>query len=306
VSSAASTLTLVAGRARAVVVPAVGGSLASFTRDEREVLQSAASAALDGGDVLGMACYPLVPYSNRIAHGRLDFDGDTHLLAHGLPGVPHAIHGVGWQRPWQVAGAEASRVRLVLEHTGAGDAARQWPWPFRAEHELALVVDGDGVALVASLAVENTGGSRFPCGLGWHPFFPRDPSTTLSFLAQGMWHNDETGLPLRCSRPEPWGFARPRTLAGVALDNVFAGWSGSAQLAAPARGLAIALDASAACRHLVVYTPADGRSVAIEPVTHVTDAFNRAAQGEPDTGMQVLLPGARMSATLRIHAAPAR
>jgi galactose mutarotase-like enzyme len=114
VSSAASTLTLFAGRARAVVVPAVGGSLASFTRDEREVLKSAESAALHRGDVLGMACYPLVPYSNRIAHGRLDFDGDTHLLAHSLPGVPHAIHGVGWQRPWQVAGAEASRVRLTV------------------------------------------------------------------------------------------------------------------------------------------------------------------------------------------------
>jgi aldose 1-epimerase len=303
VSSVTSTLELVAGRARVVVVPAVGGSLASFTRDGREVLKS---AALLDGNVLGMACYPLVPYSNRIAHGRLAFDGEAHVLAHGLPGVPHAIHGVGWQRPWQVAGAEASRARLVLEHAGGGEAARRWPWPFRAEQELALEVDGDGVALVASLSVENTGGSRFPCGLGWHPFFPRDPSSTLSFVAEGMWDNDESGLPLRCVRPEPWGFDRTRTLAGVALDNVFSGWSGSAQLASPARELTVVLAASAPCRHLVVYTPGDGRSVAIEPVSHLTDAFNRAAQGEADTGMQVLVPGARMSATLRIEAVPAR
>lgn len=297
-------VTLVLGNARAAVLPAVGGSIASFTRAGAEVLKSASSAALAAADVLGMACYPLVPYSNRIAHGRLHFDGQTRLLACCLAGVAHAIHGVGWQRPWRVTSVQASRVRLVLEHGAEDEMARLWPWPFRAEQELALEADGESVTLVASLALENVGSSRFPCGLGWHPFFPRSASATLAFAADGMWENDATGLPQRCIRPEPWGFSRARRLDGVTLDHVFAAWSGVAELMLPECGLAITIDAAAPCRHLVVYTPADGQSIAIEPVTHVTDAFNRAAQGASDTGMLVLDPGAQAAATMRIRAAP--
>jgi hypothetical protein len=34
----------------------------------------------------------------------------------------------------------------------------------------------------------------------------------------------------------------------------------------------------------------------------MTDAFNRAARGEPDTGTRILPPGGAFSCTIRIHA----
>ena len=70
------------------------------------------------------------------------------------------------------------------------------------------------------------------------------------------------------------------------------------------RGLSVTLRADAPCRHLVVYTPHDRRSIALEPVSHVTDAFNRAARGDADTGMLLLEPGARIACTMRIDATP--
>jgi aldose 1-epimerase len=299
---ASAAIVLEAPEARAVVVPAIGGSIASFGWRGFEVLRQAAPAAMERVDVLGMACYPLVPYSNRIAFARLCFAGAEHRLARNFGDHPHSIHGLGWQRAWRVTGRAPGRVALAFDHAATDEVAPHWPWPFRAEQDFELRAEGDGIVLACSLALTNTGRETFPCGLGWHPFFPRTASTRLAFGARGMWQTDATGLPTLCTRPEPWGFAAGRDLRGVALDNVFDGWIGAVRLHRPECGLVTTLSASAPCRHLVVYTPPDGGFVAIEPVTHLTDAFNRAARGSADTGMLSLDPGARISSTMRIAA----
>jgi galactose mutarotase-like enzyme len=38
----------------------------------------------------------------------------------------------------------------------------------------------------------------------------------------------------------------------------------------------------------------------------MTDAFNRAAAGQPDTGTRLLAPGATFSCTMRISVSPGR
>ena len=297
-----TTLTLAAGAARVLVLPEAGGSIATFTWRGVDVLKCASPEAIADGDPLGMASYPLVPYSNRIAGARLAFEGGSHALRRNLPGHPHAIHGVGWQRRWRVAEHGATRARLELDHLATGADAADWPWPFRAVQELAVESDAEGACLVATLSIENTGPHRFPCGLGWHPFFRCDATTRLAFASAGVWRTDGGGLPTACERPEPWGFPTLRPLPADHLDNVFAGWAGEAVLHHSDRGLAVTLHADAPCRHLVVYTPDDRRSVALEPVSHVTDAFNRAARGDADTGMLRLEPGARIACTMRIDA----
>jgi aldose 1-epimerase len=40
--------------------------------------------------------------------------------------------------------------------------------------------------------------------------------------------------------------------------------------------------------------------LAVEPVTHMTDAFNRVARGEAGTGSRTLAAGAAFSCTMRI------
>src|SRR5512144_3354357 len=122
-------IALVAGVARIGIAPRVGGAIASFAFDGQDVLRPTSAGA---SDVRAHACWPLVPYSNRIAHARLEHAGRVHALARNFNDHPHAIHGVGWQRPWTLAPRDAVRARLVLDHMPAGDGALAWPWPFRA------------------------------------------------------------------------------------------------------------------------------------------------------------------------------
>jgi aldose 1-epimerase len=299
----AMLLELTTATARVAIAPAIGGSIASFTHGGRAVLRTTASSALSARDVRGLACYPLVPYSNRIRDAELRFAGRRYALARNFGSHPHSIHGVGWQRAWTVAEHTGNHARLVLAHEARGDDARAWPWDFEATQAFRLTDPGDGAALLmATIALRNTGSEPFPFGLGFHPFFPKHARTRLHFAVAGVWRNDPTQLPQALEAiPSAWRFDPPRALGATALDNVFTGWHGVATLADAAQA-STRIDADRALGFLVVYAPHGADFVAVEPVSHETDAFNRSADGALRTGMRVLAPGSAFSCTMRISA----
>ena len=299
----AEPLLLAADDARVELAPSVGGAIARFTFHDIDVLRPVAADARATGNVRGYGCYPLVPYSNRIADARFAFDGRTYSLARNFGDHPHSIHGVGWQRPWRVVAQEAASALLAFDHDGAGADATAWPWPFRATQWFALTADSAGAMLAARITIENGGAEAFPFGLGFHPFFPRTKATELGFHADSVWETDATQLPTtRIAIPERWRFDPPRAADSVALDNVFTGWRGKATLVDATRGLATTIDADSSAAFLVVYVPPARDFLAVEPVTHMTDAFNRAARGESETGIRILAAGAAFSCTMRIFA----
>jgi aldose 1-epimerase len=244
-----------------------------------------------------------VPYSNRIRDARLHFRGREYVLERNFGDHPHAIHGVGWQRAWAVAEHAANKARLILAHEPRGDDARAWPWPFQATQAFRLTdVAENSALLMATIALRNTGSEPFPFGLGFHPFFPKQASTRLHFAAAGVWRNDRTQLPQALEAiPDAWRFDPPRPLDAITLDNVFTGWRGAATLADGALA-STRIEADRALGFLVVYAPHGGDFVAVEPVSHETDAFNRSADGASRTGMRVLAPGSAFSCTMRISA----
>ncbi len=296
-----TTLELSAGRARVVLAPQVGGAIAAYEWNGKPVLRPTPRDALIAGDVQRFSSYPLIPFSNRIADATLHWQGVEYPLPRYLSGHPHAIHGNGWRRAWQVVERAPARATLELVHTAAGESAREWPFAYRARQGFDLADN----ALAMSLAIENTGSASFPFGLGWHPFFPRTAATVLSFAVARVWQTDATVLPTQLERiPPTLDFTLPRPIGAITLDHCFTGWRPPATLRWPERGLAATVSADAACTHLVVYVPADRDYLAIEPVTHMTDAFNRASAGQPDTGTRVLAPGATFSCTMRLSVSP--
>jgi aldose 1-epimerase len=236
------------------IAPELGGALVAFAWRGRPILRPTPESALADRNVRATSCYPLVPYSNRIANARLSFAGREYALARNFGDHPHAIHGVGWQRAWHVREATSHRARLALVHGARGVDKAAWPWPFDATltFELPEPADDRSAVLVATLTITNSGVSAFPFGLGFHPFFPRDARTEVGFAAAGVYENDATQLPLRRTTvPPAWQFDPPQPSKATALDNVFTGWRGDATLVDRETGLATALAADRACRYLV-------------------------------------------------------
>ena len=102
------------------------------------MLRPTAASALAAGDVRNFASYPLVPFSNRIANATLHWRGTQYPLPRYLAGHPHAIHGNGWQRTWDVVEHAPPRATLELVHDALQARKLEWPFPYRARQTFVL------------------------------------------------------------------------------------------------------------------------------------------------------------------------
>jgi aldose 1-epimerase len=274
-------LELEAGDYRLELAPERGGSVLRFDWRGEPLMRPVC-----GPGIFDVACFPLVPFSNRIARGRFRAGERVVSLFPNFPGSdhPHPIHGFGWLTPWRVS--EAGRRDALLEHQ---HDPGEWPWAYRATQAFRLSEEG----LIMALAVTNLAESAMPAGLGFHPYFPRDPDTRYLGLHSGEWQNSPECLPqeLRtATRPIDWWDGRP--IATRAVDTAYVGRKGPLTLEWPARGHGLAIVPSAELATTVVYTPAGESYFCVEPVSHMTDAVNRPGD---DTGLVWLEPQASMS-----------
>lgn len=289
-------ITLRTGPLGVVLAPSVGGSIARFWSESGrrpvELFRAAPDDAMRDRDPWAMASFPLVPWSNRIRHGRFTFGSRAVSLPPSRPGDRHAIHGHGFRAAWQVVDVGPTRAVLEYRH-----AAGPWPWAYRAVQRVTLTA----TALELELRLTNESDEPMPAGLGWHPYFPRTPGTTLTASVGALWLTDAEILPVsRVAPPADRDPGRGLAVDRVSLDNAFVGWPGRAVVAWPERRAQLRLDASEPLRTLVVYTPPGQPFFCAEPVSHITDAFNRAAAGQADTGMLSLEPGETVRATLTL------
>jgi aldose 1-epimerase len=293
-------LTLQSGESSVVLAPEIGGAIVGWTLGAMPLLRRPQPDAILPGDVRGLACFPLVPYSNRIAQGRFHWDGEDHVLARNFGDQPHTIHGIGWQRTWEVAAAGATSATLTLQHDAAGEQARHWPFAFAAEQRFTLASD----ALSVVLTLRNLHRAPAPAGLGLHPFFPRADTATLRFNAARVWTNGADMLPTEAAAvPRAWDHATGQRIGTVALDNCFAGWDGKAHIAWTPHGPSLTVAADGLFQHLVVYTPPGQDYFCVEPVSHMNDAINRTAT-VPQHGMRILAPGEVLQGEISFRLTP--
>lgn len=231
-----------------------------------------------------LACYPLVPWSNRIGHGGFELDGARVSLPLNRVDDPYPIHGTGWQRIWQVEQQDTHRVGLTLDDATPGAYA------YRATQQYALHDD----TLRVTLSVRNAGNTALPFGLGLHPFFLHHDGARLRATATQVWLNDgQSPMPVEhVDVPAAWDFSEGRALPGEELNHCFTGWNGQATIEWPGPGLA--LDLAADVDAFILYTPVGADFFCFEPVDHCIDAVHRPG-GPMAHGMTRLAPGESLS-----------
>jgi aldose 1-epimerase len=272
------------GETRVVIEPSIGGSIARFTWRGRDVLRCAPE---NTRSPLDMACFPLVPFANRIAYGRFVWQGKTITLSSNFGDHPHPLHGQGWQSVWRVISGNDAHAVLAFEH-----AAGEWPWLYDAQETFSLAED----SLTVALSLTNRGREPMPASLGFHPYFPRSNRTRLTASVEGMWQTDKTQIPTVLAAPI-LDFAKGVVLDTVPfVDNCFTGWHGPVRIAQP-DNLEIAVHADA--RFLQIFLPEEAHYFCTEPVTAMPDAVNRS---EPpgETGLLALAPGATYTISMTI------
>jgi aldose 1-epimerase len=243
-----------------------------------------------------LACWALLPYSNRLRDGRLVHAGTTWRLPVNHEGFLHPQHGLAWIRPWQVHAASADAASLVL----ACAAGRDWPFAFEARLDYRLLDDG----LEITTSLRNLAGVAAPVGLGQHPYLHRPRGARLQAQVGSVWRCDGDVLPVaRVPLPAHWNLPAGCDLDGVAIDNCFEDFAGEAWLHLPG-GARVQVQADASCRHVIVYNPPDGPFVCVEPATHMPDAANLALVDASVRPMPLAAPGDTMQVRHRIRYHP--
>lgn len=268
--------------------PECGGSILAFEWRGQPLLR-----ASSGAGILDVACFPLVPFSNRIADGRFTWGARAVALKPNFPEVDprNPIHGFGWLSEWQVLNSCERELRL--EHLYS---ASEWPWSYRTE--LAYALDEEGLS--ARLSLTNLSDAPMPAGLGFHPYFPQMGPTRYLGLHRGEWRSGASAMPIELElRESPTDWWHGAAVATRTVDTVYTGREGDLKIFWPERNLALRIGLSDNLSATCVYVPPRTDWFSVEPVSHMTDAINRP--DAPDQ-MASLPPGETMVVEMRLQA----
>ncbi len=254
-----------------------------------DIMRPTASELLYGKSSAKFSSYTLAPWSNRIPNGQFEFQGQSHQLRINIPKEQTARHGDVHDRAWQVIN-HGSSLECSFESGWYPDI--NFPFPFA----MTMVHSLENNVYKTQMTLTNTGSSPMPVGMGIHPYFLRRGTVPkLRFQAQRIYLTDSSNVPQQGAEsiPERFEFSQNKPLSDFGIDHVYQGWDGVALLEWD--DLTLHLAATDVFGHFVVFTGAPDQSIALEPITHATNAFNLASQGVEHTGHRVLEPGERLS-----------
>lgn len=230
----------------------------------------------------------LAPWSNRMAEQEYDFQGHHYSLKESPVGGPQALHGLAHSLDFTVKIQETDRIVLVAQIPPCEG------YPFKVDLEVEYKISAQPHRLEFRLEAYNRGESDAPISLGWHPYFRAQTGGVDSLMVTlpaevGVRYSEkmipEPGIKGFQQLANPVSFAHRDD-----LDY------GVTKLVANSDGVAVAeirhadgcytkvgmknIDSSLGHSGFQIYSGQDldnraGTSVAVEPVLHMTDAFNR-------------------------------
>lgn len=281
---------------RAVFSPLAGASLRSLSvlsNGSRHELLTAGSGPHDPTILpQGTGCFIMAPWPSNMGMGVLYAQGRTYQMPINRP--PHAIHGTVRGQVWSVVESTSTSARLMTE---LGE-----PWPFSGTVRYDMKLDGP--SLLLKLTVEAAPGeTKFPVGIGWHPWFRRDLDTGhLSVTAGGQksaWELDSefnaTGRELEV--PSSLSLQTPQIPGGDDFNNCFRYDVSQPLKVSWPDAVTLKMQSSEEMTQLVMYTTPE--SVCVEPISCTVDAFRLEAEGIENTGTAYVAPGKPFSGWTR-------
>lgn len=273
--------------------PEVGGSLVQLNLSGIDLidLPGSSSHSLESNPYHPSAL--LTPWVNRVRNGNYSFKGKNYQLPINELALGNAIHGLLARATFDVI--QTSGNSITLQHAYTGQEPN-YPFPFSFRYTYTLQDSG---AFEITFEAENTGTSPLPFACGWHPYF-RFPETSVTdleikFKPISRFLSDSQMIPLseeNLHDQERFIFSQEK------IDHVF-------RLKPAEKHVTEFIDtkhqrslfleqSSIQFPFLVVFQPEGYNSVAIEPMTANTDAFNTG------DGLLELAPSEVFSGQIRL------
>ena len=212
----------------------------------------------------------LFPFPNRIENGAYQYKGVEYQLPINEPSVNNTIHGLVYDKSFEITGSELydERAKIILRYVSDGTLPG-YPFPF--ELRLIYRISFQG-ALSLTFKVTNTGKQSFPYGMGWHPYFITDKldEAILSFDSRDFYACNKRSIPVKTKDSKlPEEF----TVDDLVFDDAFSLDHPRCDLDTGAYNLSLGFKYPEGT-YLQLYTPDHRQNIAIEPMTCVANSFN--------------------------------
>ncbi len=216
----------------------------------------------------------LSPFPNRIPDGVYEFEGETYQLPITEVGANNNLHALLHNQPFEILDEEESESHAVLK-LGYDYKGEEKGYPFTYSLKVTYTFSTRDVSIHTE--IENMSNTLIPIGDGWHPYFKfEDLNAVQMKMGSAKRMSSNFGNTLNGHH----GFEESRTIDGNTLDDCFQvndDGDFSIHLKDENAGLAIEIwqhSAEKEYKYFQIYTPASRKTIAIEPVTCMPNAFN--------------------------------
>ncbi|MEY3956566.1 MAG: hypothetical protein RLZ73_1021, partial [Bacteroidota bacterium] len=215
----------------------------------------------------------LTPWVNRVRNGNYSFKGKNYQLPINEPALGNAIHGLLARKSFTIVKQSSSSITLMHEYKGEEP---NYPFPFQFQYTYTLT---DSRALEVTFEALNTGEGPLPFACGWHPYFSFPDTTVddleINFKPISRFLSDSQMIPLKeenLNGKQQFKFSTDK------IDHVFRlepmEIHRTEFIDTKHQKRLILEQSSILFPFLVVFQPEGFSSVAIEPMTANTDAYN--------------------------------
>lgn len=267
---------------KVVVIPEFGANIMEIVLSKNSKLFSILDGDTGYNELLSNCCYKgakLIPFPNRINNGEYKFGGGKHKLYINQKDENNAIHGLVYNKPFIVNNIIESKSAATLNLEYSYNSSNEG-FPFSFELILQYTLSNNGLDINTS--VVNTGYSNMPFGDGWHPYFRLNrkvddlylqiPSNKRIIIDSRM---IPTGKIITDER-----FEKINKIGSYDFDDgyIIEGNNRAVtKIVSIEENVAISVWQDSdydSYNFLQIYIPPHRNSIAIEPMTCKTDAFN--------------------------------
>ena len=212
----------------------------------------------------------LFPFPNRIKDGAYQYLDNAYQLDINEKSLNNALHGLVFDKTFQLTGSEMHEERAKLELTYKSDGTLPG-FPFRFKLKLIYRISFQG-GLSLTFKIKNTDTGPFPYGMGWHPYFYTNnlASALISIPAQDFYSSDKRGLP---QEPVLAQLPPEFELDDKNFDDAFSLKNPRCDLKTDTYDVSLGFKYPEGT-YLQVYTPPHRNNIAIEPMTCLANSFN--------------------------------
>jgi aldose 1-epimerase len=222
----------------------------------------------------GFKSAKITPFVCRLNNGEYDWD-DIHYKTHKFYLDKHAIHGLVYDQPFEIlttyADEHHATVGLRYKYTGT-DAG----YPFAFELLINWKLEKENKLSVTTTVLHHNKHS-IPLADGWHPYFTLGNDADdyhLKFDSNTQIEFDGSLIPTDKELNDE-RFINSTSLQNIVLDNCFVlNNPGHSTCILKNKQLQLTIHPEKSYPYLQIYTPPHRKSIAIENLSSIPDAFN--------------------------------